>query len=181
MRVRCATLRCQRSALKSFWPTTMADAFALDISGPWTANVPRERGEMVLFNINIDGGDLSALTGVGSQLYGGQSWDFKIVSGSLEQDKITIKLEFGPNDTEEWVGELVGGVEMKMSYSRRTWTSQVFVLKKGVGVAPPPSPQRSVGGGGTVSNSPARAAPPQPQAAKGASGDSVASSLCVIS
>ena len=43
------------------------DAFALDISGAWTANVPRERGEMVLFNLTINGADLSALTGVGSQ------------------------------------------------------------------------------------------------------------------
>lgn len=68
-------------------------------------------------------------------------------------------------DTEEWVGTLAGD-EMRMSYSRRQWTSQVrgaisatfptsfqsltihavipqvFLLKRGRGVAPPPSPQR---------------------------------------
>ena len=75
------------------------DAFALDISGAWTANVPRERGEMVLFNLNIHGADLSALSGVGSQHYDNDSWDFKVCDGSLVADAIKIKLEFGVNGT----------------------------------------------------------------------------------
>jgi hypothetical protein len=146
------------------------DAFALDISGPWTAIVPRERGEMVRFNLIVDGGSTSQLTGSGSQHHAGRSWDFKIVDGSLQEDKVRIVLEFGPNDREEWVGELVGD-EMKVSYSRLKWTSQMFVLKKGVGdETVPPSPQRS----------PARKPAPQ-QVARGRSGDSIASSFCVIS
>ena len=129
---------------------------------------------MVRFNLNIDGANPSKLTGSGSQHHEGRSWDFKIVGGSLEEDKVRIMLQFGPSDTEEWVGELLGGVEMKMSYSRLTWTSQVFVLKQGVGDATvPPSPQRS----------PHRKPPPQrqQQVAQDASGDSIASKFCVVS
>lgn len=143
------------------------DAFALDISGPWTALVPRERGEMVRFNLNMDGGNPSGLSGSGTQHHNGRTWPFKIADGSLQEDKVRIVLEFGPNDREEWVGELLGGVEMKVSYSRLRWTSQLFVLKKGVGEA-------------TVPASPQRPAAPQ-RSARGASGDSVASKLCVIS
>ena len=143
------------------------DAFALDISGPWTAVVPRERGEMVRFNLIIDGGNPSSLTGSGSQHHNGRTWPFKVADGSLQEDKVRIVLEFGPNDREEWVGELLGGVEMKVSYSRLRWTSQVFVLKKGVGES-------------TVPASPKRSAAPQ-TTARGASGDSIASKLCVIS
>ncbi len=146
------------------------DAFALNISGSWTAIVPRERGEMVRFNLDIDGGTPAHLTGSGSQHHAGRSWDFKVVDGSLQEDKVRIALEFGPGDREEWVGELVGD-EMKVSYSRLKWTSQVFILKKGVGdPTVPPSPQRS----------PARKPPPQ-QVARGSSGDRIASSFCVVS
>ena len=120
------------------------DAFAQDIGGAWTANVPRQKGELVLFNLDLacEGG---ALSGRGHQLFNGQTWHFSISAGTLQEDRVSLTLDFGSGDTEEWVGEVAGGgdaAEMRLSYSRKDWSSQHFVLKRGVGSAPPPSPVR---------------------------------------
>ena len=76
------------------------DAFAQDIGGAWTANVPRQKGELVLFNLDLacEGG---ALSGRGHQLFNGQTWHFSISAGTLQEDRVSLTLDFGSGDTED--------------------------------------------------------------------------------
>ena len=112
------------------------DAFALDITGPWHAQVPRKGGERVFFKLELSRGDDGGYTGQGQQLHGGSSWSMT-ATGQLQEDQLTLELHFGQtlgaaSDTERWIGVVEGDV-VKVSYERNGWQSGRFALRRGWG------------------------------------------------
>jgi hypothetical protein len=72
--------------------------FALDISGTWSAKVPRKGGMVVVFNFTLLTKPGGVLEGDGEQLHDSNKWFFTL-GGSIEGDEIKLSLTFPPQGT----------------------------------------------------------------------------------
>ena len=91
-------------------------AFAADVTGKWTAQVPGRDGQTreVTYNLKADG---AALTGTTTGR-GGQ--EIQITDGKVEGDTVSfkVKMEFGGNSiVQNYTGKLAGD-EIKFTQTR---------------------------------------------------------------
>jgi hypothetical protein len=106
-----------------------AAAFAADVTGKWTAQVPGRDGQTreVTYNLKADG---SALTGTTS----GRGGDIQISDGKVEGDTVTfkVKMEFNGNSIVQNYTGKVAGDEIKFTQTREGGGGQPreFVAKK---------------------------------------------------
>ncbi|HEU0179653.1 MAG TPA: hypothetical protein VFV58_35935 [Blastocatellia bacterium] len=92
-------------------------AWAADVSGKWTAQVPGRNGQTreTTFNFKVEG---DKLTGTMSGMQGG---DNPISDGKISGDEIsfTVKISFNGNDVTLLYKGKVSGDEIKMTRSRQ--------------------------------------------------------------
>ena len=103
-------------------------AFAADISGSWSADVPGRQGtQPTTFNFKVDG---NKLTGTVTNARG----ETPIVDGKIDGDKISFsqKLEFGGNSMTIMYKGMVSGSEIKFTREREGGQPQEFVAKRKV-------------------------------------------------
>jgi hypothetical protein len=105
-----------------------AVAFAADVSGKWTAQVPGREGQMreQTFNFKVDG---DTLTGTMS---GGRGGDVEITDGKVSGDTIsfTVTREFGGNTMKWSYTGAVSGDEIKFKREGGRGGTQEFVAKR---------------------------------------------------
>jgi hypothetical protein len=104
-------------------------AFAADVSGKWTAQVPGRDGQTreVAYNFKADG---STLTGTTS---GFRGQELQISDGKVEGDDVSfkVKMEFGGNSIVMNYAGKVAGDEIKFTQTREGGgQSREFVAKR---------------------------------------------------
>jgi hypothetical protein len=103
-------------------------AFAADITGKWTADVPGRGGntQTTTFNFKVDGMTLTGTVG------GGRGGEAPITNGKVDGDKISFSqvLSFGGNDITLTYTGVVKGDTIEMTRDAGRGGPQTFTAKK---------------------------------------------------